>query len=373
MNYYINLFSPETARGFSASGRNITGFRIAKRIYIEKKNVSIGDRLICYCTGIQRFIGIFTISSKPFVDDEPLFMEKNDPYVLRFQVEPLVWLPLEHGLPIHAQEIWSKLSFTRNLPLNSNEWTYMLFSSPRRWPKRDSEFIERKLLEQSRDPIEYPFTEADEKKLKPARVRVDDHTETIVTVPEERPLPDPAPGKDIPTPLYESFRMQAKLAEIGETLGYKIWLPRSDRGRVTQYWHPKEGSLLERLPLVFDETTLRTIQNIDTLWIRRRSVVRAFEVEDTTSIYSGILRMADLLSLQPMLDIKIHIVAPGSRREAVFQQIARPVFAFLEKGPLTEFCTYIAYDSIHKLAREKQLKHMTDTILDEYVEYADQG
>ena len=370
MNHYVSLFSPDTARAFSRSGRNVTGFRIARRAYIEKKKVSVGDKLICYCTGIQRFIGLFRIASDPFVDDEPLFVEQDDPFVLRFRVEPEVWLPLEQGIPIHAEEIWSGLSFTKNLPLDSNEWTYMLFSSPRRWPKRDGEFIERKLLEQKRNRVTYPFSAADERTLRPAKVRVDERREARVTVPDEGTPRKSGPEKET-APLYESFRMQAKLAEIGEALGFKVWLPKSDRGRVLEFWRPKEGTLLERLPLVFDETTLRTIQNIDTLWIRRRSVVRAFEVEDTTSIYSGILRMADLLSLQPMLDIKIHIVAPSTRREAVFQQIARPVFAFLEKGPLNELCTYIAYDSIYELAKERRLKHTTDTILDEYAEYAE--
>ena len=90
---------------------------------------------------------------------------------------------------------------------------------------------------------------------------------------------------------------------------------------------------------------------IDLLWIRRRSIVRAFEIEDTTSIYSGILRMADLLSLQPMLNIKIHIVAPSGRRDSVFSQITRPVFAVMETGPLAERCSYISYDSILEITK----------------------
>ena len=77
--------------------------------------------------------------------------------------------------------------------------------------------------------------------------------------------------------------------------------------------------------------------NIDVLWIKRHFIVRAFEVEGTNSAgdlgaaYYGILRMADLSALQPMLDIKIHIVASIERRKAVFEQINRPVFAFMEK------------------------------------------
>jgi hypothetical protein len=61
-------------------------------------------------------------------------------------------------------------------------------------------------------------------------------------------------------------------------------------------------------------------------------IVRAFEVEHTTSVYSGILRMADLLALPPNMDIKLHIVAPEVKRDKVFQEIRRPVFSLLEKA-----------------------------------------
>ena len=41
---------------------------------------------------------------------------------------------------------------------------------------------------------------------------------------------------------------------------------------------------------------------------------RAFEVEHTTAIYSGLLRMADLLALQLNMQIRLHLVAPEERR-----------------------------------------------------------
>lgn len=47
----------------------------------------------------------------------------------------------------------------------------------------------------------------------------------------------------------QSLQVQAKLAEIGMAMGFKIWLPRSDRGRV---WELIPGVLqdvfLEDLP-----------------------------------------------------------------------------------------------------------------------------
>lgn len=371
MKYYIDLFSPETAGAFTESDQTISGFRNSRKAYVENQNLGPGDRFICYCTRIQRFIGLLEVESKSFIDETPIFTKTEDPFKLRFKVKTIVWLPLEKGIPIHDDSLWNNLSFTKDLSKDSTNWTYMVFSSPRKWPKSDCKFIENKLIEQLNSQNEYTFNEKDIKKLKTAKIRISSKKEITVSIPDDEDerieLEKPAKTKE----QRESIKIQAKLSQIGEKLGFKIWLPRSDISRVLKIWKPENESLLEDLPLVFDDTTLKTIRNIDILWIKRRSIVRAFEVEDTTSIYSGILRMADLLSLQPMLDIKIHIVAPNSRRDAVFQQITRPVFAVMEKGPLSELCSYISYDSIYELSKERRLEHMTDTILDEFSEYSE--
>lgn len=370
MNYYIDLFSPETAKAFSNSSKEISGFRISRKTYVENQGIGPGDKFICYCTKIQRFIGVLEIVSNFFIDETPIFTDSEDPFVLRFKVKLIAWLPLEKSIPVHDQTIWSNLSFTKNLSLDSNRWTYMVFSSPRLWLKEDCVFLEKKLLEQSQTLKDYPFTEHDEKKIKTPKIRISSKKEISVSVPEnedETIISSEPKEKE----QRDSIKIQAKLSEIGEKLGFKIWLPASDRARVVELWKQKADVLLDELPLVFDDTTLKTIKNIDVLWIKGRSIVRAFEVEDTTSIYSGILRMADLLSLQPMLDIKIHIVAPDSRRDSVFQQITRPVFAVMEKGPLSELCSFISYDSVIQISKENKLKHMTDTIVDDFIEYAE--
>ncbi len=81
--------------------------------------------------------------------------------------------------------------------------------------------------------------------------------------------------------------------------------------------------------------------------------------------------MADLLALQPNMNIKLYIVAPYARREKVFQEIQRPVFSLLEEGPLSERCTFLSYDSVEELAELKHLPHLSDSVLDEYTEEAD--
>lgn len=151
----------------------------------------------------------------------------------------------------------------------------------------------------------------------------------------------------------------------------QIWLPRGDREAVLTEWRGDHPPPLDRLPLNYDDTTLRTIEQIDVLWLKGRSIQRAFEVGHTTSVYSGILSMADLLALQPNMDIRLHIVAPPVRREKVFQEIRRPVFSLLDRGPLSESCTFISYESIRELAAQPHLSHLSDTVLEEYEEDAE--
>ncbi len=87
----------------------------------------------------------------------------------------------------------------------------------------------------------------------------------------------------------------------------------------TAYW---VRSLEWFLPTQFNEATNKTIELIDVLWLKGNSIVAAFEVECNTSVYSGLLRMSDLLSLQPNLDINLYLVAPDERHN---------------KGPSTTF------------------------------------
>ena len=81
--------------------------------------------------------------------------------------------------------------------------------------------------------------------------------------------------------------------------------------------------------------------------------------------------MADLLALQPNMDIRLHIVAPQDKREKVLREIRRPVFSLLDRGPLYDQCSFLPYDSIDKLANAPHLAHMSDTIIGEYEESAE--
>ena len=74
---------------------------------------------------------------------------------------------------------------------------------------------------------------------------------------------------------------------------------------------------------------------------------------------------------EPHRDATAHIVAPIERREKVFEELKRPVFSLLEKGPLANYCSYMSYDAVDALLKERFISHMTDSVLEEIAEYAE--
>lgn len=365
MAYFLDLFSPETYEAFSRSDRTVSGFR--RRHWGIAGRVKPGDRLLCYMTKLSRWVGVLEVLEGPYVDDTPVFLPDSDPFVVRFRVRPIAWLPIEKAIPIHDDRVWNALSFTRGQSKNSSTWTGKLRGSLVQLAEDDGAFLESAIKAQVSGGVTYPFDENKYKRLLAHRIRRADK-DVSVTVPE-----GPEVVGDVVEPeeeIRESIKIQALLAEIGSRMGMQIWIPRSDRAAVLKEWRGDHPPVLERLPLNYDEATLRTIEQIDVLWLKGRAIKRAFEVEHTTSIYSGILRMADLLALQPNMDIRLHIVAPVTRREKVFQELRRPVFSLLDRGPLAESCTFLSYDSVRELAQLPHLSHLSESVLDEYEEEA---
>lgn len=365
MAYYLDIFSPETYEAFSKSDKTLSGFRLKKEHLAHK--IKPGDKLICYITKLSRWIGILEVLSDCFKDSSPRFFEIDDPFIVRFKVKPIAWLDKEKAIPIKEDEVWNTLSFTKDFSKSGSQWTGKLRSSLNKLEEDEGKYLESLILNQVGGGNLYPVDDNEYKKYLSGKVH--GSTKTVSVVVPEDVEKTKVEIKDEDS-VRLSIKIQALLAQIGEKMGFKVWIPKADRSRVLKEWNPEENKLIDSLPLNYDEVTNKTIEQIDVLWLKKRFIVRAFEVEQTTSIYSGILRMADLLALQPNIKIKLHIVAPSERRDKVLDEIRRPVFSLLE-NPLSEICTFISYDSLYDLAKEKHISSMKDNVLDEYEEDAD--
>ena len=122
MAYYINLFSPETYEAFGRSDRTVSGFR--KRQSKAASRIRSGDVFVCYMTKLSRWMGLLEIVDGPYEDSSSLFYPDDGPFVVRFHVRPLVWLPVEKAVPIRDDKLWDGLSFTRGQEKTSSSPDY---------------------------------------------------------------------------------------------------------------------------------------------------------------------------------------------------------------------------------------------------------
>ena len=125
--------------------------------------------------------------------------------------------------------------------------------------------------------------------------------------------------------------IQAWLRDLGLALGYDVWIAANDRGRVHDGM-PLGTHCLGHLPNpIATAAGGDSIRLIDVLWLERSqaNVAAAFEVEHSTSIYSGIVRMLDLALSGGDLHASagLFLVAPDAREAEVRAQLRRPAFS----------------------------------------------
>jgi type II restriction enzyme len=140
--------------------------------------------------------------------------------------------------------------------------------------------------------------------------------------------------------------IQGMLRDLGLALGFSVWVAANDAGRAFAGGRLGDGCA-ESLPSALSgDSSLDAIRLIDVIWLQRDSgaLAAAFEVEHTTSIYSGIVRLLDLAGTAPAEAVRgLFLVAPDAREDEVRAQLSRPAFRhighfkmrFLPYGELT--------------------------------------
>ena len=347
MKYWLDLFTGTTWDEFRNAGASVSGFSNRMRKNVEK--MQCGDIMLCYLTGVMRWVGALEVLG-PSTDTKRIWKDVEFP--ARVAVKPVVMMSAETGVPMN--ELEGKVSFFMGKADRGKFKGFVRMSPNQFRAQEDGDFILKLLREAERSPVARPV---DAKKLarkpffKAERRKGKETISTVVTVPEPE---EPDESEQAETVTKAEARasttrhteMQYHLMTLGSEMGLELWLARNDRSRK---WNGTAlGDLpgvIEELPTQFNEATNRTIELIDVLWLKGNSIVAAFEVECTTSIYSGLLRMSDLLALQPNLEINLFLVAPDERRDKVKQEILRPTFSLREK-PLAEVCGFLSFEKL---------------------------
>ena len=124
--------------------------------------------------------------------------------------------------------------------------------------------------------------------------------------------------------------VQGWLRDLGLALGFQVWVAANDQRRTFGKGVLGDGCV-GALPIAVEQApSADKVRLIDVLWLDSGigQVVAAFEVEHSTSIYSGILRLLDLAKGGAGQALRgLFIVAPDDREGEVKAQWARPAFS----------------------------------------------
>jgi hypothetical protein len=143
--------------------------------------------------------------------------------------------------------------------------------------------------------------------------------------------------------VSDHVRMQWKLARLGLKAGERVWVPIGDQARLRRSFQfdgfDTEFAAGVDLPHSY-------MENIDVVWKQEYRIGAAYEIENSTSIYSGLLRFADLNILAPNTIYPMFVVAPAERKNRVREQLKRPAFRKLGLDKKVKFLSYERIDAI---------------------------
>src|SRR5882762_10065911 len=170
--------------------------------------------------------------------------------------------------------------------------------------------------------------------------------EELIHVPARKEVLNARIDERIERTPTEHDEMQWRLIRLGQLAKCDVWIPRNDQPK--QYkGHQFRDFVLNEFHETLDVP--RSIENIDVVWkFGPYSIKSAFEIEHSTSIYSGILRLSDLRAEAPNSNYPLFIVASEHRRRLVFEQLRRPTFS----GPclrLNEVIRFLGYEKLREI------------------------
>src|SRR5438045_1013361 len=148
-SYWLDLFTGTTWDEFLKASANVSGFRESKWKTVQK--IQPGDYLLCYLTGVSRFVGVLEVTSEAFKSEERIWRDQLFPCLVR--VKPVIALTPETALPVHSFR-QTLTCFTK--PKDPRAWGAYFRGSPAKWSARDGETVINALKAAKEHPVVLP-------------------------------------------------------------------------------------------------------------------------------------------------------------------------------------------------------------------------
>lgn len=159
------------------------------------------------------------------------------------------------------------------------------------------------------------------------------------------------------------LKAQFILKELADIIGYDGFIAKNDQNRMYNSKILSENSLTDIPKYHISKDLERHISLIDVLWFQNDVPKACFEVETSTSVYSGLLRMADFFCATKNTQTELYIVTTKNRKEKIQKELNRPIF---KQIGLSQICKVIFIEELEILySLVSNLKgHVKENILE---------
>jgi len=152
---------------------------------------------------------------------------------------------------------------------------------------------------------------------------------------------------------------QKALIELGNLLGFDTYLPSEDKTKVVNGTKLGEITTLKEIPQFTHPRLLGTVKHIDVIWFREEFPFYCFEVEESTDVTKGLLRLYQTRQLQ----VTPTIIGPESKRSKFQTEIEKDPFYHIKKR-----YKFISYEELSKfLETSKQFSEIKMKLLGENI------
>jgi len=152
--FWLNLFTGSTWAAFRSQGAAVCGF--SERWKKIAASIHAGDVLICYLTGVMRWVGALNVLNGPYRGSGPQWTTPSFPVL--FEVQPELLLDPEYGVPMAALE--GKVDFFLK-PSDRNGYKQFLRRCPSEFRRpEDGRLIVDLMREAKLSPVKRPVAES---------------------------------------------------------------------------------------------------------------------------------------------------------------------------------------------------------------------
>jgi hypothetical protein len=341
-NYWFVRFSGHGWKRFEETGS--TEYRFCVRNMEQALQIQVDDYLLCYLTGLSRFIGVLRVVTAV---SEECFTQCGDGAThCAVEIKPLIVMAPETALPV--SELKSQLDCFNEGMDRSHGWMKQFRQSPMLWEQNEGQAVVAALLKIRQHPKKRRIDKASMAR-RPAVIESPLGPVTFSEMDADPGNPENRMSDDAAQPGPANHAVfQALMLKLGKNIDFEVWLSQRERQRIFQGKTFEEIFEFQKdLPQLYHRSAMAALDLFDLIWLDDTRIAAVFQVAGSGDFVAKLLPVLDFAKLAPDIDLPIYFLVPDRLRNRLIAEINRPAFAG-QDPPLAEQVRMIGFKVLQR-------------------------